>query len=67
MNRPHHPDVEFPPEWDTTEEEERRITVERLEEFRRTGLGHTVEDVCAWFQALDDDPTTPCPPPRRLR
>ena len=67
MNRPDSLDVDFPPEWDTTDEEEMRITLERLEEFRRTGLGYTLEDVRAWFEALDRDPTSPCPPPRKLR
>ena len=67
MNRQNEPAIDFPPEWDTTEEEERRITLERWEEFQRTGLGYTLEDVRAWFAALDRDPTTPCPPPRKLR
>jgi hypothetical protein len=67
MNRPAEPPIAFPPEWDTTPEEEDRIALERLEEFERTGLGYTLDDVRAWFDALDRDPTIPCPPPRKLR
>lgn len=48
-------------------EEQIRLAGEAREEFERTGMGITFDDMRAWAEARATDPEAPCPPARRLR
>ena len=58
MNKPRPPILSTP--------EQIAEAIDAAEEFRRTGLGITLDDLKGWSEALRTDPKAPCPPARKL-